>query len=150
MFHIMKWLFIGICAAVLCSCATNHSPQTRIQKNPQLFNELSPKEKALVNRGQIAKGMSTSAVFLSWGNPDKEILGYKNNESFIEWRYTRLRPSYSPSIYGTIGYPYRRRSYRNYVNYGLGIGSGVHYIPEKKAAVWFKHGKVNSWEQYNN
>jgi len=146
-----------IAAGMIFSSCASSTPQSRIDKNPEQFAKLSTKDQERVTAGQIAKGMSPEAVFLAWGNPSSEIVGFNKDESYTEWRYYDYRTAPSNVFYGSIGYgrlgysKYGRRGYGSFrsrgVGYGLGIGSTVTTVPELNARVWFKNLKVESWEK---
>lgn len=91
--HIMNWklLFTTLAAALsLASCVS--TPASRIQKNPVLFNSLPPAQKALVETGQIAEGMSPPAVFLAWGDPSAVAEGNLNGKPATRWIYSPCSP----------------------------------------------------------
>ena len=87
----MKTLFLGLLAVALCSCASQ-TPQTRIDNNFGLYEKLSEEHKVLVQQGQIAEGMSGSAVFLAWGKPEQKVGGFREGKHFQRWDYTAHRP----------------------------------------------------------
>jgi hypothetical protein len=98
---------LGIAAVVfiLTSCST---PQTRISDHPNLYQSLSPRDRALVIQGQIRWGMSRSAVWLAWGSPDSKIVGNMRGHSTETWVYVDY-----------VTYPYY---YPYYGPYGIGYG----------------------------
>jgi hypothetical protein len=77
---------LGIAAVVLVliSCST---PQTRISDHPNLYQNLSSRDQALVSQGQIRYGMSRSAVWLAWGSPDQKIVGNMEGTPTETWIY---------------------------------------------------------------
>ena len=71
-------------AIVFTSCST---PQTRISDHPDLYQSLSQRDQALVSQGQIRIGMSRTAVWLSWGSPDRKIVGNMGGGPTETWIY---------------------------------------------------------------
>jgi outer membrane protein assembly factor BamE (lipoprotein component of BamABCDE complex) len=98
---------LGVAAGVLIltSCST---PQTRISDHPDLYQNLSPSDQALVSQGQIRYGMSRNAVWLAWGSPDSKVIGNMRGHSTETWVYVYY-----------ITYPYY---YPYYGPYGPGFG----------------------------
>ena len=87
-----RWFFVrastlglATAAIVLNSCST---PETRISEHPDLYQSLSPEDQALVNQGQIQIGMSRPAVWLTWGSPDRRIIGNMGRGTTETWVYT--------------------------------------------------------------
>jgi hypothetical protein len=91
-------------ALLLTSCSTIES---RISENPEIYRNLSSRDQALVNQGQIRYGMSRNAVWLAWGSPDSKVIGNMRGHSTETWIYVH---------YAT--YPY----YPYYGPYGPGFG----------------------------
>ncbi len=89
---------------VLTSCSTIES---RISENPEIYRNLSSRDQALVNQGQIRYGMSRNAVWIAWGSPDSKVIGNMRGHSTETWIYVH---------YAT--YPY----YPYYSPYGPGFG----------------------------
>ena len=67
-----KFLATLSCVLLLVSCVPS-TPQTRIQQSPQKFEALGEKHRALVQQGQITRGMSPDAVYLAWGAPSSHL-----------------------------------------------------------------------------
>ncbi len=133
---LLSALLIGMLAA---SCAPS-TPQARIQREPQKFDALSPEHRALVEQGQIARGMDTDAVFLAWGRPSRVFQGSRENRMTERWDYAGSRPVYSSSFYGGFG--------RGFGPYRCGgLGPEVTFIPYRIASVWFIDSRVDSWER---
>jgi outer membrane protein assembly factor BamE (lipoprotein component of BamABCDE complex) len=78
----------GIAAAALLftSCGT---PGTRISQQPEVYQRLSPRDQALVSKGQIRLGMTTDAVWLAWGTPEQTIPGSGRGRPTETWVYLR-------------------------------------------------------------
>jgi hypothetical protein len=99
-------------ALILTSCST---PETRISDNPNLFQSLSPRDRALVSQGQIRPGMSRTAVWLAWGSPDQKIIANMRGHPTETWIYV---------YYATYPYyPY----FGPYGPYGPGVGYSLGY-----------------------
>jgi len=52
-------LGMAVGALVLTGCATT---EARISNNPEMYQRLSPRDRALVSQGQIGPGMTMDAV----------------------------------------------------------------------------------------
>jgi hypothetical protein len=126
---------------VLTSCSTIES---RISENPEIYRNLSSRDQALVNQGQIRYGMSRNAVWLAWGSPDSKVIGNMRGHSTETWIYVH---------YAT--YPY----YPYYGPYGPGFGffgdpfyDPFYYslippsIPYPYKTVTFSNGRVVSFQ----
>ena len=128
-------------ALLLTSCSTIES---RISENPEIYRNLSSRDQALVNQGQIRYGMSRTAVWLAWGSPDSKVIGNMRGHSTETWIYVH---------YAT--YPY----YPYYGPYGPGFGffgdpfyDPFYYslippsIPYPYKTVTFSNGRVVSFQ----
>jgi hypothetical protein len=141
----MKHLLLALLSVFLCSCASQN-PQTRIQNSRPLYDALSKDHQELVAQGQIAEGMSPSAVYLALGNPDRKSNGRKNGRTFERWDYTSLQPVMVNNFhYGDWGGGRRHHGWSGY-----GIGQSIEYIPYRSSSVWFLNNKVDSWEFIGN
>lgn len=145
-------LCLAVTAAVLfVQCSS--TPQTRIEKNPQMFAKLSPKERHLVTHGLISEGMSRDAVFLAWGRPDSVSVGVDRGRESESWTYEGQRPVRSMSMGMGLGFggwgPY---GYGGWGPYGFGgfpywnNGTSVSYVPYTAGVADFVGGKVTSWK----
>jgi hypothetical protein len=101
---------IAISALIITGCQTT---QDRISKHPEIYQNLSANDQALVGHGQIRSGMSQNAVWLAWGSPDRKIRGNMRGHPTETWIYVH----YETYPYGPYGYPY-------YGPYGPGFGYG--------------------------
>jgi hypothetical protein len=128
-------------ALLLTSCSTIES---RISENPEIYRNLSSRDQALVNQGEIRYGMSRNAVWLAWGSPDFKVIGNMRGHSTETWIYVH---------YAT--YPY----YPYYGPYGPGFGffgdpfyDPFYYslippsIPYPYKTVTFSNGRVVSFQ----
>jgi hypothetical protein len=145
----MKRYFpVVLCCAIATACAPS-TPQARIEKHPEKFAALGRQEQSLVEQGQIAPGMSTDAVMLAWGFPDRRFEGSRDSVTTERWDYTTAVPVHSPTwvygAYGCGGYGFngRRGVYRG----GFGFGPEITYLPQRVASVWFIDRRVDSWER---
>ena len=129
----------------LVSCMPS-TPLTRIEKNPQLFQALPEKHKALVQQGQIERGMSKEAVFLAWGRPSRTTNASYSGKISERWDYEGSRPVYSYSVNPTFGFS-RLSSCMHYSYFGASIGPDITYLPTTVASVWYLNHRVDSWEQ---
>jgi hypothetical protein len=97
---------ITAAALILVGCATTES---RISQNPEMYQHLSARDQALVNQGQIRKGMTMDAVWLAWGTPDQKIPDNMGDRPTETWLYVRYQtpPSYGgPYSYGPFDWSY--------------------------------------------
>ena len=93
-------------AMIFSGCAT---PGGRISQHPEIYQSLSPRDKALVSQGQIRQGMTTDAVWLAWGTADQKIPASIHNRPAETWVYLRYQtpPSYGgPYYYGPFDWSY--------------------------------------------
>ena len=132
----------------LSSCAPK-TPLTRIDSNPAMFAALSDRHQQLVRQGQLDRGMSGDAVFLAWGKPSRTFEGSEQGIPTARWDYAALQPVYTTSF--GAGYAYGGYGrYGRYGRYGYpyySVAPRIDYIPYRSATVWFKRGKVDSWER---
>jgi hypothetical protein len=88
----------AICAALLAlgsGCAT---PESRIQKNPDMFAAFPPEAQERVRRGEIRVGDTSDMVFIALGHPDRVYLRQTSNEAIEVWAFTAhdYRHDYQP------------------------------------------------------
>lgn len=144
----MRKLFFRVCAALaalfLVSCASQ-TPEYRISMRPAVFEHLSAKEKELVRKGEISKGMDRDAVALAWGSPSDRVEGFRSGKPMERWDYRSSRPVMTNNFFG--GYNYGRYGPYRYSGLGAGFGPEVIYIPYRKASVWFIGGRVDEWQR---
>ena len=127
------------------ACAPS-TPQTRIDRNPELYQALAPAERERVAQGELRKGMSKEAAFLAWGAPSRKSTGEKDGTPRERWDYLDSAPVYHSNLYGG----YRSGVYGPYGRYsafGFAAGPEVTYLPYRKATIWFIRDKVDSWER---
>jgi hypothetical protein len=149
----MKIIPALLSAATLLLVASCTSPIVqRIERNPDIYNSLSERHKALVQQGKIEEGMTKKAVFLSWGRPDRAAQGSKNGKAYEKWSYAAYAPTYNSGF-----------------GYGPGFGgfygggSGLYgspfcydsffydpmtlYVPYEARRVEFLNGIVFAWSR---
>ncbi len=156
--------FLRLCLAVVIAtffvqCAS--TPQTRIEKNPEMFSKLSAKDRQLISHGLIREGMTRDAVFLAWGRPDTVSVGVNRGRQSENWTYEGQRPVRSMSMnmgFGYGGFGYGGYGYGGYGGFGgfgpygyggypmWGGGSAVTYIPYTAGTADFVGGRVVSWK----
>ncbi|MDZ4404617.1 hypothetical protein [Prosthecobacter sp.] len=149
--HLFLRSCLGLTAALLLSqCAS--TPQTRIERNPQLFAALSTRDRQLVISGVIREGMTRDAVFLAWGRPDRVSVGTNRGKEVEAWTYLGERPVRTFSI--GMGFGYGGFGYGGWGPYGYGGGYGfpymgggpsVMYVPYTAGVVEFSRGRVTRW-----
>lgn len=144
-------LCLALAAVFLGSCNTVES---RIEKNPLLFGELSSSHRGLVIRGDIKEGMTKDAVFLAWGRPDIVRSSSRSGKAREHWGYTRSTTVASTSFgYGFGGYPHFYSRFGVHPRYGYCIGPGwSHGVTADVAPVIYKEvefagDKVVAWER---
>lgn len=126
---------------LLASCSS--TPTSRIEQNPTLYKDLSPKHQKLVSEGKIAKGMSKPAVFLAMGHPNRKIDVHKDGKDLERWDYSVMTPIYTGGFSPYYGYGFGR--YGRGSRYGIGYTPSIHYVPRHGASVNFTAGKVAGW-----
>lgn len=153
------FLLFPLLAVCAVSCSTN-TPQTRIEKNPRIFDSLNTADQALVEVGKIQNGMTPPAVFLAWGPPDGRAEGEKEGERFEQWVYQSLSPVVVQSTWGGWGpgwgpgwgYGGWRRGGLAGPGWGPwgwnnGIATDIAFIPETSSWVKFVNNRVESWQR---
>ena len=132
---------------VLAGCST---PETRIAKNPEIFNRLTPEEQNLIREGKVAIGFDQEMVRLAVGEPDRIWTRTDAEGSSESWSYTTYETA--------DGFPlYRGFYHRYYGGWGHPWGYGHTYYPyylsypsrrdREVFKVVFKEGRVISIEQ---
>jgi len=137
-------LMLGGCA--LTSCAVN-TPQTRIAKNPDLYESLTPAQREVVGRGRVEKGLPKGGVFLAWGRPDRVAEWDRSGQQVERWTYLGVRPVHTYSLGGVWG--------PGWGGYGPGGPYGdpyfyggpvVEWVPYPVSRVDFANERVTDWE----
>lgn len=152
-YSILAALLGSLFCILLSSCAsTPATKESRITANPDLYKKLKPNEQKAVQKGELIKGMSKDAVYLTMGSPSKQIEGYADGASFDRWSYNALKPRLRTGLSSHYGwgnrYGFDHRCGRFGFNYhGIGISHGVSYVPTNYATVTFKNDRVSSWSR---
>ena len=138
--HSLVSLFFLVVTLLVAGCST---PQTRINKNPEAFAQLTPDQQELVKKGQVAIGFDMETVKLALGDPDRVRTRTDGNGTSEVWSYVNYKgpgdiPLYRGyyhrySVWGDPLYPY-------YLNY-----PGRH--ERERFRVAFKDGRVTLIEQ---
>jgi outer membrane protein assembly factor BamE (lipoprotein component of BamABCDE complex) len=103
-------------------CST---PQTRIQRNPEVFSRLTSEEQTMVRNGQIGLGFTSEMVRLALGDPDyidirtdktgtSEIWTYTSSETMDEMGFYNGWYHHSPWGWGGPFFPYPLFAGRGY------------------------------------
>src|SRR3979411_1025137 len=108
---------IAACTVLLVGCSTTES---RISEHRDLYASLPPRQQQLVAQGQIAPGMSQSAVWLAWGSPGQKVNGFARGHSTATWAYFG-HPNTSPNCYGYGGYGRFGYGYPGFYGGGVGV-----------------------------
>lgn len=132
---------LGISSLLLANCAS--TPETRIAKNPQIYQSLDQKQQNLVSKGKIDLGLPRDGVFLAMGNPDNRITGNHKGKAYERWDYNKLIPVYTNHIGGYYGTGYYGR-HRHYAGY---YAPSVTYVPTRGSSIYFHQNKVTGWER---
>jgi len=92
-------LIVAFSALFLSGCATI---DYRISQHPEIFQNLSPSDQALVRQGRIREGMTQDAVWLAWGSPEQKGFGRMKGHPTETWIYR----AYYNDYYGPYPYGY--------------------------------------------
>jgi hypothetical protein len=128
----------------LVGCA--NTVERRIERNPQLFQQLSAQDQQLVREQKLREGMSREAVFLALGRPDRVSTGRKNGKDFERWTYVGQQAVMTQ----TFGMGWGGRWGGGWCGpfndpFMMG-GPMVTYIPYEAASVDFVSGRAVGWE----
>lgn len=141
---IRSLLVAAVCVSISCTAST---PQTRIDKNPQLFQALTPAQQDLVSHGRIERGLPMDGVFLAWGRPDRAVEWDRSGSRLERWTYLGMRPVHSYSIGWGISPGWGGwHGWDPYYDSYLFGGPSVEWVPYPVSRVDFRHGKVTDWE----
>src|SRR4026208_751532 len=77
----LSWALLTTAAAGALFFGGFATPESRISKNPELYNNLPARQHFVVAQGQIGPGMSRNAVWLAWGGPEQKVNGYPRGNS---------------------------------------------------------------------
>lgn len=151
--HLTGFLLLAA-AVLLSSCATRSAADKRIEKNPQLYEKLSSRDRELVRLGEVKEGMSQEAVFLAWGRPDRVMSGGRDGNASEKWAYFDSRPVSNFSVgVGTRGIHPFYTSFGVHPAFGYsygpgwGYGTDIDFVPHISRQVEFTNGHVTAWER---
>ncbi len=82
---------LAILTLFAIGCAT---PESRIKRNPELFQSLPPDVQEHVRKGEIDIGYSQDAVQLALGRPNREYTRRTKDGETVVWAYTGERVSW--------------------------------------------------------
>lgn len=111
----MKHLFplLGILAGLLlvAGCST---PESRIAKQPELFNRLTPEQQQMIREGRVGVGFDMEMVKLTLGDPDRVRERTDANGHSEIWSYVSYEANDGMLLYrgwyhrgwGSPYYPY--------------------------------------------
>lgn len=123
-----SFLFL-ILGFLLTGCATSSTIAARKQERAASYAALPSESQALVDRGQIRRGMSEDAVYIAWGKPSQILQQEDQRGAITTWLY------HGSFLEETRYWPHRARvPYNDY-----DIRS---YI---SAEVVFQNGEVSNW-----
>jgi len=121
-------LLLLFVALTLVGCASS-SIESRRRERAAAFAALPPETQALVNEGQIRRGMTSDAVYIAWGKPSQVLQQEDQRGLVLLWLYhggwleeTRYWPYYGRA-------PITDYQQRTYVS----------------AEISFVNGRVDSW-----
>lgn len=83
---------LALLALFVAGCAT---PESRIKKNPDVFNALPPNVQESVRQGKIDIGFSREAVELALGKPNREYTRRTQEGETMVWAYTAERVTWN-------------------------------------------------------
>ena len=100
---------------LLSGCATTNTIESRKRERATAYAALSTEDKALVDGGQIRRGMNEDVVYIAWGKP-AQVLQQEDPQGratiwlyeggwleetryWAGWRYGRLMHDYQPRTY---------------------------------------------------
>ncbi len=111
-----RLIFLLGLAGLLVGCVS--TPQTRVERNPDLFATFSEEEKALILEGNIELGFTKEMVLLAAGSPDRKTKKTTSDGVREEWTYFKYGPPRSGYGYGHYGgWGYYGGSYSPYLSY---------------------------------
>ena len=79
------WMVVMITPLFLTGCAT---PESRINKNPELFAIYPPEAQNLIQQGKINLGFTSDMVTMAMGQPNRIYTRATSGETIEVWSYT--------------------------------------------------------------
>ena len=90
--HPIRGMLAIVSLLAVVGCAT---PESRIRKNPELFDRLAPEVQAEVRLGRIDIGFPSDAVLLALGQPERKYTRRAAAGKTLEvWSYTSTQISH--------------------------------------------------------
>ena len=137
---------LALASALLLIVSCANTVERRIERNPQLFQQLSAQDQQLVREQKLREGMSREAVFLAIGRPDRVSTGRRNGKNFERWTYVGQQAVTTQ----TFGMGWGGRWGGGWCGpfndpFMMG-GPMVTYIPYEAASVDFVEGRAVGWE----
>ena len=83
-----KFILIFAAALGLVLAAGCSTPETRIQKNPDVFSRLPPAQQDMIRKGQVGLGFDETMVRLALGEPDRIRTRVSSAGATVVWIYT--------------------------------------------------------------
>lgn len=145
-----RLIFLLGLAGLLVGCVS--TPQTRVERNPDLFATFSEEEKALILEGNIELGFTKEMVLLAAGSPDRKTKKTTRDGVREEWTYFKYGPPRSGYGYGHYGgWGYYGGSYSPYLSYHRSFYPfpAFHHRGRKikDLVVNFENGEVVAFEE---
>lgn len=132
--------FLGIFAGLMLVTACN-TPESRISKQPELFNRLTPEQQQMIREGRVGVGFDAEMVKLALGEPDRRRERTDANGRREVWLYINYEASDGVILY------------RGWYHRGWGGPFYPYYlnVPSRRERsrdeVVFREGRVVSVEQ---
>jgi hypothetical protein len=135
-----KWLtsYLMICMTIFLSCST---PDSRIQKNQDLFNSYPAEVQKNIRAGKVDVGYTEDMVRMALGDPDQTTVNKTAQGEVPVWTYTKISPGRAISVGHSIGSGRTRTG----VSVGMGRSSQTRY----EAVVEFRDGRVSKVTSYD-
>jgi len=136
--HLLQILALAAGLIALAGCST---PETRIAKQPELFNRLTPDQQQMIREGRVGIGFDTEMVKLALGEPDRIRERIDETGRSEVWTYLMYEGSDGMLLY------------RGWYHRGWGSPFYPYYldIPSRRERsrdeVVFREGRVVSVEQ---
>ena len=138
----IRWTLIAVFPFFLLGCST---PDSRIRKNPHLFNSLTESQKEQVREGRLSLGDTENMVFLALGRPDRKTIRASAKGKEQIWIYTGVRTEVvHVNSHTSFAYCGGRRG-RRFHPHG-GISTATVYHQYDAARIVFEGGVVTSFE----